>query len=285
MGWKDTIQTDRAPKTSWRDTVVDDKPPEEPSALNADLRGIASGVTGSFDDEIQGALGAAGRVAGVKNLGSWKPLEPDSHLEYDSPTLDRSELVKSYVANRDAARADKAIDRENFPIRTAAANVAGTVASPLSSLGLVGGGAAIGLGNSNADLTQGDLAGAAKDTAKGAVLAKVLGSLGSKIGAPSTPAGAPAVGVDNFGPRVSSEAPSMLSSLSKAATGGAGHLMSHMAGIPSSVLLAGKAVGQLGKFGPILQHAAARGESALAATHAILSKDPEYIRTLAGLAP
>ena len=41
------------------------------------------------DDEITGAVGAAGRLAGIKNLGAWKPLDPNSHLEYASAPLSK----------------------------------------------------------------------------------------------------------------------------------------------------------------------------------------------------
>lgn len=132
MGWKDSIADDSKPQSSWRDTVTDDTASSDPNPLTTDLREAAAGATFGLDDEIQGALGAAGRVAGVKNLGSWKPFDANSHLEYDSPTLDQSDIVKAYIANRDSARGEKEQDSQNFPMRTAAANLAGGAIGPMA---------------------------------------------------------------------------------------------------------------------------------------------------------
>ncbi len=177
MSWKDTIQ--EVKPTSWRDSIQEEH--TAPSELETDLRQGVSGVTAGFDDELIGALGAAGRVAGVKNLGSWKPLSPDSHLEYDSPTIDPDKLTEAYRSNRDAIRLDKASDREAFPVRSIIASGAGAALSPLSGLGLLSSGAAIGAGESNADLTKGEYWDVAKDTATGAILNKVIGTVVPKV--------------------------------------------------------------------------------------------------------
>lgn len=163
----------------------EDAKDQTPSGLETDLRQGVAGLTAGFDDEIVGGIGAAGRMAGVKNLGSWKPFDSNSKLEFDSPTLSKSELVKAYVANRDSARQDKKRDEKHNPNRSMVANVAGSVVSPVNKLGLVTGGAAVGLGLSDADLTKGDVKNAAIDTAMGATIAKALQLGGENLALPA----------------------------------------------------------------------------------------------------
>lgn len=168
------------------DAYITQKTTEPPSVIGSGLRGLTSGVTLGYDDELQGAMGAAGRAAGIKNLGSFHPLDPNSHLEYDSPTLSPDELMNAYRSNRDASRAQQALDIKTNPKASFAGNLAGGLMNPLKMAPLVGG-AITGLGNSEADLTHGDVLGAAKDTGTGAVLGKTidagLGLAGKGIGA------------------------------------------------------------------------------------------------------
>lgn len=104
--------------------------------------------------------------------------------------MSNGDKVKAYIQARDKERADNATAQSAHPWAYGAGQVAGTLVSPLAAVGKGIAGASalgglIGLGNSNADLTQGDVAGAAKDTAVGAAigagsagLAKGLGSIG-----------------------------------------------------------------------------------------------------------
>jgi hypothetical protein len=160
--------------------------PNGPSENLSATRGAISGVTAGFDDEITGVVGAAGRVAGVKNLGSWKPLDPDSRLEFDGPTLNPEEIVQAYRENRDAIRAEQKQDMATNPKATLAGNVAGSFISPAAKLKAAGAGmkplmktaamqgAAFSAGTSDADLTSGEVGELAKDVATGTALSAAV---------------------------------------------------------------------------------------------------------------
>jgi hypothetical protein len=105
-----------------------------PSPTESGLRGVASGFTAGFDDEIGGVIGGAGRLAGVKNLGSWKPFDPNSHLETTDEPLSAEEIVKAYRDNRDALRNDQKLDMATNPKATIAGNLAGAVISPAAKI-------------------------------------------------------------------------------------------------------------------------------------------------------
>lgn len=159
----------------------------DPTPTESKLRSLAAGYVGNFDDELIGALGGAGRVLGLKNLGAWKPFDPNSHLQLASPTLSPSEIIQAYRDNRDAIRADEARDIAVNPGSTIEGNLVGAALSPLGKL-RVGEAAAdaskgakilnemktaavqggiYGAGSSNADLTRGQVGQFAKDTATG----------------------------------------------------------------------------------------------------------------------
>ena len=140
-----------------------------PSPLQTDLREAAQGATAGFGDELNGILNAGGRALGVTNLGLVRHLGTGEALKFDTPTLDTQTLLNAYRAGRDSARVDQNADQKINPVRTFVAQGAGMMANPiLSGLSPAAAGAAIGLGNSNADLTKGDVGGALKDTAFGA---------------------------------------------------------------------------------------------------------------------
>lgn len=165
--------------------IARNSPP--PSAMASGARQALSGFAGNFDDELSGAVSAAGRVAGVKNLGTWKPFNPDSHLETTSPTLDPQELAKSYQENRDLARNEQHKDIEAHPVVSTVANTAGMIANPLlRAASPAGMGAIQGAGNSEAE----DFQGLAKDTAVGAG----LGYAGGKLAGAASDALAPKLG-------------------------------------------------------------------------------------------
>lgn len=146
------------------------------------LRGAISGVTAGFDDEITGALGAVGRVFGVKNLGSAKPFDPNSKYEMTDEPLSVDEILKAYRENRDAIRNEQKKDMAVNPASTIAGNIGGSFFSPISKIQALGTssklanavktgamqGAAFAAGSSDSDLTKGEVKKFASDTALGA---------------------------------------------------------------------------------------------------------------------
>lgn len=156
--------------------------PKGPSKTETGLRQGASGVVAGFDDEFGGVIGAAGRLAGVKNLGSWKPFDPDSRLEKSDKPLSADEIVNAYRENRDTIREDQHKDFETNPGTAFAGNIAGAIVSPLGKLksadgvtkaGKIGSamktaamqGAVFGAGSSESDLTKGEVGDFVKDVA------------------------------------------------------------------------------------------------------------------------
>lgn len=155
--------------------------PKGPSESESGLRGGISGMVAGFDDEITGGLGAVGRVFGVKNLGSAKPFDPNSHYEMAHDPLSVDEIVKAYRENRDAARDEQKLDYETNPKSYIAGNIAGSIISPASKIALGGGsklaqavktgaaqGAVFGAGTSDSDLTKGEVGKFTGDTMMGA---------------------------------------------------------------------------------------------------------------------
>lgn len=146
--------------------VVPEAPaPEKPGKLASLGRGLLQGATLGFADEIAG---------GVEALTS----------------------DKTYAQARDESRAAFKAAQEANPKMFAAGEIGGGVATALvPGLGLAKGaatvgkaaltgaklGAAAGLGGSEADLTQGDLRGAAWDAGVGALLGAGAGAAGQKL--------------------------------------------------------------------------------------------------------
>lgn len=148
---------------------------EGPSKLEAGLRGIASGATLGFEDEIVGAL----KAAGAKITG-------------DEPFTD---LYRKY---RDMERRNNLLSKEAHPWIYGAGEVAGGIGSlAIPGVGAIGaagkgvasaalGGAKIGaitgLGTSEADITRGNVAGAIEDVGKGTAIGGVLGAGAGLVG-------------------------------------------------------------------------------------------------------
>lgn len=173
MGWRDTITTEAAPASSWRDTVK-----EDPGVLESAGRGALQGVSLGFGDEIYGGGKA---LFDALNEG------------------DLSDLEGRYRSERDAVRKANAAAEEANPTAYTGGNIAGSVATSfvpglnIAKAATLGGrvalgaglGAAAGLGNSDADVTQGEVGQAALDTAKGAALGGGLVAGGEKLVAPA----------------------------------------------------------------------------------------------------
>ncbi len=156
-------------------------PSEQPSMTEAAIRGGIQGLTSNFSDEAVGGLGAAGSAA--------------IHLD---PSLEH--LKQRYQELRDLERQKNDAAMKAHPSMYRGADLGGAVAQGflLPTSGLVGpitksmsaaekilqgakiggtvGGIA-GLGSSNADLTQGDVKGAANDATTGAATGAAFGGL------------------------------------------------------------------------------------------------------------
>lgn len=139
---------------------------EAPSYGESALRGAAQGATLGFADELAGAGHAA--------MGAARKMST-------------ADIVKDYIANRDAYRAADAGARKANPKTFGATEFGGGVATAFipgmnigkaatlggRALGAAGLGAVTGLGSSEADLTKGDVVGAARDTALGGAIGGV----------------------------------------------------------------------------------------------------------------
>ena len=158
--WEDVPS---APIDDWEDV-------EEVGQLESGARGLAQGASLGFSDEATG---------GVEAL--WEKLKGNPET-----------IEALYQKSRDESRAANKAAQEANPITFGAGQVGGAIGTGLLTGGSsVGGmaavGAAQGLGSSEADLTQGDVGGALRDTAIGGTIgavaggaSKALGSLASK---------------------------------------------------------------------------------------------------------
>jgi hypothetical protein len=136
------------------------------------------GASFGLDDELGGALEAAGQFAGVKGLGA----PTISETELQSPVgFDYEKLLNAYQTARDRRRNIKEQQRTDRPGTALAANIVGGVATglklPMNLPSLAAQGAASSAGMSEADLTQGDVGQFALDTGLGAGLGVGLGKL------------------------------------------------------------------------------------------------------------
>lgn len=138
--------------------AVEEVPKEEVGQLESMLRGASQGLTLGFGDEIVGGL--------------------------ESAFTD-----KSYTQARDESRLANEAARAANPATYLGSEVAGSIgASFVPGMGattiprLVAMGAVQGLGSSTADLTKGEVLGAAKDTALGAGIAGTIGTAAPYVG-------------------------------------------------------------------------------------------------------
>lgn len=176
------------PSTSPHDDLgftASPKPTPEISKLESGLRGAAQGATFGFAPAISGAVNSA----------------PDA-LQSIMGDKSLSDLLESYRKNRDASKANFKQAEDANPKTYMAGNVAGALApalltggasevasipglSPAVSSGLLTGakiGGFTGLGQSDADLTKGEIPQALGDVAKGAIGGAALGGVSSKLG-------------------------------------------------------------------------------------------------------
>lgn len=194
--------------------------PDAPSAKmgrdRAAVLGVAQGGTMGFADEIGGALGeflpqGFGGVpeSSVKLGPAAMPSNNDTPEQFAAKANlieDMANNPTSYELVRNRMREEVKQAKEQQGGAFAAGNIAGGIGASVAGNILMPGGAPAvrgaiegggsGLGNSDADLLQGDVAGAAKDAATGAVVGGVSGYVGDKLlgrffrGAPSAAKGA-----------------------------------------------------------------------------------------------
>lgn len=183
---------DKTSDLSLADLIAGERSKMEPQTSGAEAlgRGAVQGATLGFGDEI---------AAGAKSLGinpkvayglaaAMPPLAVTyAQVQAAKKLLTEREKVKpEYAAERDAIRAQNDLAREEHPKTylggqvgggLATALVPGVAPSTLAKLALAGGayGAGAGLGESTADLTEGDVKGAAADTAVGGVIGAAAG--------------------------------------------------------------------------------------------------------------
>lgn len=157
---KEDFDTTWTPPTS-DFSDVQETPEPEVSKLESFGRGGAQGLSFGFADELTGALESM--------IGD-----------------------KSYEQARDESRANYTKAEEANPKTFVAGQIAGAVAPAIvapeamavnSLKGMAALGAVDALGRSEADLTKGDISGAAKDTARGAATGLVAGAVGKGISA------------------------------------------------------------------------------------------------------
>ncbi len=175
----------------WK-TEKDARAQGAPSQLESAVRGGIQGSSGGLSDEIVGAaksIGvdptelAAALTGGPASLGSYI----GNKLGFALGGKGAAAVTRDYRSSRDEERgknkeAEQANPKTYGATQFAGGVVSGAATAPATLLGTVAAGAGIGattaLGESEADLTRGEFAKAAEDTAKGGL----AGAAGSGIG-------------------------------------------------------------------------------------------------------
>lgn len=192
MGWRDRASP--VPQTGgWRAraTPVGAAPAPLPdsSAGGAALRGFGQGLTAEFGDELGAGLQAGlARAANALPEGALDVLGIENRYQQDPAEV--------YRQAREENRRQLEADRQQHMKEALLSNVAGGTVlgliAPGSGYGqAIGLGAASGLGTSEADLTRGDVRGAAADTAIGAGLGAAGKYVGDRIVSGAGRIGAP----------------------------------------------------------------------------------------------
>lgn len=156
----------------------------EVSGIESAFHGATQGLSFGFGDELAGAMDAAGRVVGLKGIGSGNIM--DAGLDPEGPTLSWDEIKEAYIRGRDIERAKMDTAREANPTAYTTGEVGGAVASTLvapqlnaakgASLLNVTGKAALSGGIAGAGLSEADNVGdLVKDTMTGATIGGVTG--------------------------------------------------------------------------------------------------------------
>ena len=162
MSWRDSIKEEKG--GSWKDTIKEEAP--EVSQTESGLRGLAQGASMGFADELTGGAEAL-----------WEAAKGDPRT-----------FGELYKAKRDESRANYETAEKANPKTYMAGQVGGAIGTALvPGLGQAGigklalQGAAQGLGSSEADLTEGDVSGALRDTAIGGAIGAATGVAGKGL--------------------------------------------------------------------------------------------------------
>jgi hypothetical protein len=168
------------------------------SKLGTVLRSASRGVASGFNDEISGALGAG--YDGLSKLSEYMGASPDDPYDAAHPE-ERPSMLDVYRRERDATRRETdAGAKENPALSKTVEIAAGLFTPPVGKGGKTAAAlfqqgaktaALSGLGNSSADLTQGDVGTALLDTGLsaglGGVGSMVLGKGAQKVGEKAAP--------------------------------------------------------------------------------------------------
>jgi hypothetical protein len=156
------------------------------SAAGAGLRGFGQGLTAGFGDEL-----GAGLQAGLQGVAN---ALPEGSLEWAGiDNRHQQDTLDTYRQAREENRAQLATDQREHAGAAFAGDLAGGLVlntlvpgsqaagtAGLARAGLMG--AASGLGNSEADLTRGEVGGAVADTLTGAALGVAGQEVGDQLG-------------------------------------------------------------------------------------------------------
>lgn len=166
FNWSDhPVETDAF---DWNSHPLEEEKTPSVSGLESGVRGAAQGLSFGFADEGAGALEAA---------KDWLMNDPQSFMD-------------NYRKHRDESRASYRDAEAANPATFMSGQVAGALAPALLTAGgstaatignLAAQGAAQGLGASEADLTQGDVGGAARDAAIGGAIGGAAGVAGKAL--------------------------------------------------------------------------------------------------------
>jgi hypothetical protein len=152
------------------DSPADDRP----SVLGVVGRGAAQGVSFGFADEAMAGIQAPFSDKTYQELRDTKRQQ----LETDRKAFPKT-AITSEIGGAVLPTVAAALSGAGTPAAAAntlrIGNVARSVLNPRTIKGMMGAGAAFGLGGSEADLTEGDVGGAALDAGKGAAFAGALG--------------------------------------------------------------------------------------------------------------
>ncbi len=176
-------QANNAPSSgsfNWDDhPVVESKP----GMLEAGARGAAQGATLGFGDELAGVGGVLGNQLGKMGVDSVESTHPEVQSRLDSIASHAPTDLDIYKKSRNEERSANQAAEKAHPGTSFAGNLVGGVANPLaraagSLKGAMAYGGTQGLGSSDADLTEGDVQGAALDTGLGSG----FGAAGAAVG-------------------------------------------------------------------------------------------------------
>jgi len=106
---------------------------QRPGMLESGLRGAAQGITGGFQDELEGALAGAGRAIGFEGFGG---NITDIHPSPGGPTLDWDKISGAYADARDKQRGVNADARASNPKTYGAGEIGGTIGQNILIPGL-----------------------------------------------------------------------------------------------------------------------------------------------------